>query len=286
MKTRNLMIATATIALAATAGSAWAGDELITFTETFDHGSNEGNWTFGIPQIEVFPDRGGNPDWWLHSTCEGLNCLDTFAPQPRTTPMGAENEFTGNYRERGVSHIGIDLQTIHVDFGAGDRPLTVILINDNGNPDNFADNWGAYYIGPENIPLVGEGWKSFDFDIPSDSQELPPGWQFITYGGDAPEPDWNTLITDVSQLRFFYGDPELFFIFQQWELGMDNPRITDLACPILGDLNCDQAVDTKDLFILLAAWGPCDDPDECPADLDGSGEVDTEDLFILLANWG
>lgn len=57
-------------------------------------------------------------------------------------------------------------------------------------------------------------------------------------------------------------------------------------CPIPGDLNCDSVVDTEDLFILLAAWGQCAEPDDCPEDLNGDDIVDTEDLFILLANWG
>jgi len=268
-----------------TAGFALAGNGTITFTETFDNGSNEGNWTFGIPEIETHQRAGGNPGWWLHSTCNGLNCLDTFAPQPRTTPMGDVNEFTGNYRERQVTNIGIDLQTLYVDFSAGGRPLTVILVSDNGNPGDFSDDWGAYYIGSENIPLVGEGWKKFDFDIPSQETELPDGWQFITFGPNAPAPDWNVLIEDVSQLRFFYGDPELFFIFQQWELGMDNPRITYVDCPA-ADLNCDGVVDGADLLILLGQWGECADPDDCPADLNGDGVVDGADLLILLGSWG
>ncbi|MGH9381507.1 MAG: choice-of-anchor J domain-containing protein, partial [Thermoanaerobaculia bacterium] len=197
-----------------------------TFIETFDDGGNAGNWTFGIPQIEVTESDGGNPGWWLHSTCVELDCLDTFAPQLRTTPMGDDNEFTGNYRQRGVTSVGVDLQTVDADFSVDGRPLTVMLVQDNGTPDDFSDDWAAYYIGDENIPLVGEGWKSFDFAIPSDAEELPPGWQFFAFGGSAPEPSWNTVIEDVSQLRYFYGDPELIFIFQQWELGLDNARIT------------------------------------------------------------
>ena len=27
-------------------------------------------------------------------------------------------------------------------------------------------------------------------------------------------PDWNQLVEDVAQVRFFYGDPTMFFIFQ------------------------------------------------------------------------
>lgn len=261
-----------------------------TFTETFDRGNNEGNWTFGIPGIEVIQDEGGNPGWWLHSTCEGLNCLDTFAPQPRTTPMGGESEFTGNYAERGVVSIGVDLQTLHVDFSADGRPLTIILVNDNGTPEDEIDSWGAYFIGPDNVPLENEGWKSYDFDIPSQETELPDGWQYWDPFGSMPEgATWGDLITDVSQVRYFYGNPEFFFIFQQWELGMDNARITvaidDDGEDLVGDLNGDGVVDVLDLLILLNNWGSCPDCDDCPADLNGDCNVGVADLLILLSNW-
>jgi len=39
------------------------------------------------------------------------------------------------------------------------------------------------------------------------------------------------VIQDVTRIQYFYGDPTLFFIFQQWMVGMDNPRITAIACP-------------------------------------------------------
>jgi len=56
--------------------------------------------------------------------------------------------------------------------------------------------------------------------------------------------------------------------------------------PNPSDLNGDGEVDAADLFILLAAWGPCEQCDQCPADLDGSCSVDAADLLVLLANWG
>jgi hypothetical protein len=49
-----------------------------------------------------------------------------------------------------------------------------------------------------------------------------------------------------------------------------------------GDVNRDGVVDTADLVLLLAAWGPCG---ACPEDLNGDGTVDTADLVALLANW-
>jgi len=45
-------------------------------------------------------------------------------------------------------------------------------------------------------------------------------------------------------------------------------------------------VNVSDLLILLGDWGPCVDPDACPADLNDDGVVNVSDLLILLSNWG
>lgn len=55
---------------------------------------------------------------------------------------------------------------------------------------------------------------------------------------------------------------------------------------VLGDLDGNGVVDGADLSILLAAWGPCDDCDDCDADLNGGCQVDASDLALLLGNWG
>ncbi|TVQ54741.1 MAG: hypothetical protein EA377_04850 [Phycisphaerales bacterium] len=55
---------------------------------------------------------------------------------------------------------------------------------------------------------------------------------------------------------------------------------------VLGDLNDDGVVNVFDLLILLGEWGPCADPNACPADLNNSGGVDVFDLLLLLSNWG
>ena len=52
------------------------------------------------------------------------------------------------------------------------------------------------------------------------------------------------------------------------------------------DFDCDGIVGPFDLAQLLAAWGPCADPDDCPADLNGDGTVGPFDLAQLLGNWG
>jgi len=259
-------------------GSATTTFAETTFVETFEGGGNEGDWTFGSPNGFI-DSVGGNPGAFFHDPY-----LDTFAPQPRTTVVG-DSEFTGDYRAQGVMSVGIDLKTFYVDFSADGRPLSVILVSDNDTPYDYYDDWGAYVIGDLNVPRPGEGWLSYDFDIPAQATELPPDWSFIAFGPDSPsEPDWNDLITDVVQLRFFYGDPEMFFIFQVWDLGMDNPRITYEPPGPEGDLNGDGCVDQADLGILLADWG-CAGGD-CPGDVDDDGDTDQADLGILLAHWG
>ena len=51
------------------------------------------------------------------------------------------------------------------------------------------------------------------------------------------------------------------------------------------DLTGDGLVSVKDMLILIATWGPCDDS-PCVADIDRSGVIDTNDLLIVLASWG
>lgn len=240
-----------------------------TYVDTFESGSSQGGWTFGLPV--VYPPTGGNPGRYLR-----VDNLDTFAPQPRSA-MSA-NPFTGNYVEKDVVRIGLDLITFDVDFSAAGRPCTLILVNNNGTPANTNDDWGVYTMGA-NIPLEGEGWKSYTFDIPSDETSLPAGWKSIQFGSASPVPNWNTAIKDVDRVLFFYGDPELFFIFQQWDLGMDNVFVeTAPANPY--DLDGDGTVGAGDLGVFLGAWGTSG-----PGDFDGDGIVGAADLAELLGAW-
>jgi hypothetical protein len=52
-----------------------------------------------------------------------------------------------------------------------------------------------------------------------------------------------------------------------------------LAC--VGDIDADDAVDAKDLSVLMNAWGLGGS-----SDLNRDGTVDAADLAALLANWG
>ncbi len=174
------------------------------FVETFDGGSNVGGWTYYAP-VEAIEDGGGNPGAYLRA--EGL---DTYAPQPRTT---GDSAFTGDYRALNVQSLGVDLATFYVDFSAGDRPCALMLHSDNGTPGDFDDDWAAYALGPD-VPEPGEGWRSYDFPVPSQETAWPAGWSSVQFGPNSPAPDWSALMADVATVGFFYGDPTYFFIFQ------------------------------------------------------------------------
>ena len=198
-----------------------------TFIEDFETGTNTGIWSyFGDPAnfVEVLEADGGNPDKFLHATCAGLGCLDTFAPQLRTQE-GVASIFTGDYRAKGVIALGVDLATFGPPFvTTAGRPLHLLLRHDPGTPDDPFDDVVVYRNGHRNIPSANGRWRRYSFRVPSDRTTLPPTWQVLQGTGDD-DADWNLVIGDVSQVTYFYGDPQLFFIFQQWELGVDNLSI-------------------------------------------------------------
>lgn len=249
-----------------------------TVTTTFNEGFNAPGWHYGGPGDAVVPS-GGNPHWYLRSAG-----IDTFAPQPRSG-VGVQSEWTGNYRARNVQRIGVDLATFAVDFSAGGRPLSLILVSDNATPADPDDDWGAYLVGAENIPVPGEGWKTFVFDIPVRETALPGAWRTIQFGPGSPaNPDWNALLQNVSQVRFFYGDPDFFFIFQMWTVGLDNALVR--YCP--GDTNGDGVTNFAELNAVLSAFGQVNTPPAplSPGDINGDGVVNFADLNLVLSRFG
>ncbi|MCB9897009.1 MAG: hypothetical protein H6825_03280 [Planctomycetes bacterium] len=188
--------------------------------DTFTGASNPSGWTWGPPS--QFPPGGGNPGSFLRSQ------PDTFAPQLHTTVAGSP--FHGDWRAMQVSSVGVDLRTISTQF-AFQRECTLILTSGSGCQ--------VYFLGTDFVPQVAEGWKSFDFAVDAASTTLPAGWSVLNPCG-SDDQTWNTVITDVTEVRFFYGDPTFFFIFDIWDVGADNPRLecgspfTDLGHGLAG----------------------------------------------------
>jgi len=181
--------------------------------DQFTGGLNQGGWTWGGPTI--IPASGGNPGAFLR-----LMDADTFAPQLRTSGTGGP--FAGNWRALGVHSVGVDLITISSQFSE-QRECTLEL-SDGVHT--------IYYLGTDFVPQPGQGWKSFEFQLDPSSTTMPPGWAVFDVG--EPDHTWNAVITNVKQITFFYGNPTFFFIFDIWNAGADNLRIS--SHPIWTDL--------------------------------------------------
>ncbi|MHC5210558.1 MAG: hypothetical protein ACYTG2_07565 [Planctomycetota bacterium] len=200
------------------------------FTEEFSGGSNVGAWQWGTGNETISP-LNGNPGAYLKDLT-----LVSCCPRARTGP-GTTSPYTGDYRTRGVTALGIDLITLAADFGVGNRPLTLMLLNDNGTPFNGNDDWGVYFIGDKDIPDAGvpidtpAGWTSFDFAVDALADTMPAGWTKWQPGA-APGGNftWPQIMADVDTVQYFYGDPTLIYLVFGWDVGLDNPRISEGAC--------------------------------------------------------
>lgn len=211
------------------AGPALAVEVRTTFTETFETGTNEGGWTFGTGN-EFFVDMNGNPGRYLRDSS-----LVTFTPKASTS-FDVASAFTGDYRARGVESVGIDLAIANVSFSVSGRTLTLILLNDNGTPFDLADDWGAYTVTTLPLPPVGVAglnsvtdilqWVSYDIPVPSQANSLPAGWSWISRSTLRPSGGWARLTRDVDHVGFIFGDPALLYPLFNWDVALDNPRIT------------------------------------------------------------
>lgn len=250
------------------------------FSEGFEAGTNEGSWTWGTGAEAIQP-LNGNPDAFLADMT-----LNSSVPWLRTPDEGSTSIFTGDYRTRGVRSLGVDLITLDASHGVGGRYLTVLLINNNGTPEDVDDDLWSWSVGDTVIPDPGvprdgrtpAGWTPFEFSIPSQQATVPDGWEVWGQPGMTDDETWNSVITDVDQVVYMYGIPDTYYPFLSWDVGMDNARISQ--GDVYADLNWDGLVDVQDLQLLVHAFGPCDG---CEADLNADGVVDRLDLQILVS---
>ncbi len=226
------------------------------FVNTLDDGKNVGGWSYfntDDNSIELLEPDGGHGGAYIHLRCEQTPefnfCLRTPAPRLRTTVGGTANVFHGDYRDRQVSEIGIDLTSM-MTFGPS-RPLSLVLRSDGGTPNNPTDDVYIYTVSSLNLPFLD--WRSFDFVINPQVTSMPSNWG-IWVGNNDRDADWNTVITNVTEVMFYYGDlsqPTHPFD-DPWDIGFDNPRIvynSGLACP--ADLSGDGALNFFDISIFL-----------------------------------
>lgn len=217
---------------------------------TFD-GPNEGAWIFqSVPYTHVEP-TGGNPGAYLSGRClAGDDCVPLVGVR-LVTALYTDSDFTGDFRQRAVSSIGFDGILFDVESPVPDTPTSLILWSDRSTPFDFSDDVFIYTLGPT-APNVGDGWQSYDFDIPYDSSTLPAGW--IVQDGAPLQGDeaWNAVITDVSQVQLYWNSANAIFLPPRvFDPGADNFRVTfELPGPPSCPADCDKSTGEGNLDIL------------------------------------
>ncbi|HEX6127210.1 MAG TPA: hypothetical protein VFZ23_17695 [Pyrinomonadaceae bacterium] len=197
--------------------------------ETFETGTNQAGWTWGTGSEDIL-ENDGNPGRYLRE-----NYLVTFTPRA-STDFGVQSIFTGDYQARNVASVGIDMAIPYVSGSVAGRRVTLILLNDNGTPDDLEDDWGAFTV--TNLPIPPTGiagivepaeilqWSSYDIDVPSQSATLPEGWSWISRNYLRRNGSWARLMRDVDHVGFIMGDPRVIYPLLAWDVALDNPRIT------------------------------------------------------------
>lgn len=194
----STLLGLAAIALGATTANAQS------FTDTFDGGANSAGWTFGAGNDTV-EMAGGNPGAYVHDT---LNFFNT----PEVKSTNATNNFVGDLRGRGVSSMGIDLVVNTTVFNSF-RDVSLMLTD---------GNHVIWLVNGDITPAPGAGWKSFDFAFDSASTTMPAGWNTFSANPDAA---WDAVMTNVTETKFFWGDPNFFYGGENWDIGFDNVRV-------------------------------------------------------------
>jgi hypothetical protein len=211
------------------AGSAQAVE--VRTVETFETGTNQAAWTWGTGSEDI-RENDGNPGRYFRE-----EYLVTFTPRASTS-FGVASVFTGDYRSRNVQSVGIDMAIPYVSGIVTGRTVTLILLNDNGTPEDLEDDWGAFTVTDLPIPPTGIAgvveptdilqWRSYDITVPSQSANLPDGWSWISRNYLRRNGSWSRLMRDVDHVGFIMGDPAVIYPLLAWDVALDNPRITTI----------------------------------------------------------
>ncbi len=198
------------------------GSALADFTETFDNGSDDGNWHLtGDPSrpLQIQPS-GGNPGAYLRGQFAGS--VPTWY-----VPIGTTNtHFLGNYYADDVTAMSFDVN-IFAGTQAPHRNMTLDLRTTLGTGD-FSKGLEAYYVGA-NISKLPVGWKTYDYNLDADSTTIPKGWVLLRGNGTpGSNADWRTLMSNIETIGLELGTPGYAYpSLNVWDLGLDNARIVE-----------------------------------------------------------
>jgi hypothetical protein len=160
------------------------------FVETFDNGSNNGDWHLTVNPATIEPD-GGNPGPYLHATADAA--VPTWY-----VPLGtAPTYFLGNFAGKKVGTLAFDINI----FSGLEVPDRAVALDR----------------------------RTYEFPVSAASPIIPPGW-VVTKGNGGPETDsdWQALMQDVETIGVELGEPGFFYPFWVWDLGLDNAWVTRL----------------------------------------------------------
>jgi len=134
------------------------GNALADFTETFDNGSDDGNWhlTSDTSRLLQIEPSGGNPGAYLHGQFAGA--IPTWYVPIGTT----DTHFLGNYYADRVSEMSFDVN-IFAGTQVPNRNMTLDLRTTLGTGD-FSKGLEAYYVGTD-ISTFPVGWNTYDLSL-------------------------------------------------------------------------------------------------------------------------
>jgi len=193
---------------------------MTTVSEDFDGTLGDATWRLGT--YDRIDPTGGSPGAFLHNPQ-----LDAAIPSPAYVgPL--PSPFFGDYRAGNVYSLGLDVKVFAAGIGVDSRrPISLILGSDMGTPTDPTDDCEAYVVGSKPVPRPGSGWRSYEFRVPSSSTTLPAGWTLRGYcAGLGPDDAWNAVIGNVTHVAFPFADPDTFWYFQVWDIGIDNVHVT------------------------------------------------------------
>jgi hypothetical protein len=189
------------------------------FVETFENGSDDGNWhlTSDPSRLLVIEPTGGNPGAYLHGQVDAA--VPTWYVPLGTTPT----HFLGDYAARGVGVMSFDVN-IFSGLQVPGRAVTLDLETTFGTGD-FTKGVDAYYIGTD-ISKLPVGWHTYVYPLDATSPTIPPGWVVTRGNGKkGTDADWQALMQDVETIGLELGKPGYAYPFSFWDLGLDNVRI-------------------------------------------------------------
>ena len=186
------------------------------FVETFDNGSNNGNWHLTTNPATIEPD-GGNPGAYLHAGADAA--VPTWY-----VPYGTENTyFLGNFAAKQVGTFTFDIE-IFSGVQVPDRAVTLDLNTTLGTGD-FSKGVDAYYVGRD-ISRLPVGWHTYKFPVNAASLTIPQGGSSQKATADPAPTPIGRPYAGCRNVGVELGTPGFAYPFGIWDLGLDNARIT------------------------------------------------------------